>query len=104
MNTRNRNAGAQSETEGATTGAVHTSALTVAAAAAAPAAAVAVPDPDAFTGSGVGADRSDHVAHTKVAPTVLPQDEFHGKGGDYVIGTDGVRRPANPETVPPAAV
>ncbi|WP_295852038.1 hypothetical protein [uncultured Xylophilus sp.] len=28
--------------------------------------------------------------------TVLPQDEFHGLGGDYVIGADGVRRPDTP--------
>jgi hypothetical protein len=26
--------------------------------------------------------------------TVLPQDEWAGRGGNYVIGSDGVRRPA----------
>lgn len=35
------------------------------------------------------------------APTVLPRDEFTGKGGDYVIGPDGTRQPAT--AVPPAA-
>jgi hypothetical protein len=99
MNTKNRTAGAQAENQDT---AVQTSGPAAAPPAAAPARAGKV-DPDAFTGSGVGADRSDHIATTKVPATVLPVDEFHGKGGDYVIGTDGVRRPANPETVPPAA-
>lgn len=38
--------------------------------------------------------------YTKVPPTKLPLDEFHGLGGDYEIGPDGVRRPAAPAAAP----
>jgi hypothetical protein len=66
-------------------------------------AAAAATNPEHVTGSGIGADRSDHIADTKVPPAVLPMDEFHGVGGDFVIGADGVRRRAA-GSVPPAAV
>ena len=45
---------------------------------------------------------AQRAVYTAPDPTVLPQDEFTGKGGDFVMGADGVRRPADTEAAAPA--